>query len=249
MKRKVTKSFVPNLLTIANLFCGFTAIIYAFDGDLKKSVIFILLGAFFDALDGVFARLIGVASEFGGQLDSLSDVVTFGVAPSILAYNFYLVELKEVGIYLSAFPAMLGALRLARFNTQLKGFEDKEFFKGMPIPSNAAIICSFILFFEIYEHYLPKYTIVFLVTIPALLMISNVRFRNMPRPSPKNIKAKPLFFTLFFISFLLILFSGFKLLFPFMCLYLVFSTFFHIFSWIKKESTIETDFQEFLTRD
>lgn len=246
MKRKFTGSFVPNLLTVANLFCGFASIIYSFDGDLKRAAIFVVIGAFFDLFDGVFARLIGVASEFGGELDSLSDVVSFGVAPSVILYQFHFSSFGEIGIFLASAPAMLGALRLARFNTQLDSLDDKKYFVGFPIPASAMIIISYVYFFEIYKNYLPVDFVYLVSYLPALMMISNVQFINMPRPNLKNFKKRPVYYSVFFIIIMLVLGTNFKLFMPFMFLYLVWFTVKHIVEWFYLENTIETDFDEFI---
>lgn len=246
MKTKFTDSFVPNLLTIANLFSGFASIIYAFDGDFKRAAMFIVIGAFFDLFDGVFARLIGVASEFGGQLDSLSDVVTFGVAPSILLYTFHFHEFGEIGIFLSSFPALMGALRLARFNTQLDSLEDKKDFTGLPIPASAMIIVSYIYFFNFFDRYLPIEIIYFLCSFPPLLMVSNIKFINVPRPNIRNIKKRPLYYATFFLIIITIISSKFKLFLPFMILYISWFTIKHIANWIFTKSNDDSDFDEFI---
>src|SRR5947208_578205 len=146
---KITRSVIPSLFTVMNLFSGFIAIKTAFmDSDFEKAGWFIVLGALFDTLDGLMARLTHSASEFGVELDSLADVVTFGVAPSAIIYKLYFFQFETIGILIAALPAICGALRLARFNVQLVGF-DKDFFKGLPIPSAALLIVSYVTF-----HYL-----------------------------------------------------------------------------------------------
>jgi len=128
-KIKVTKSLVPNLLTLVNLFSGFAAIVYFAGGDFKRGALFILIAAIFDMLDGLVARLINAASEFGAELDSLCDVVSFGVAPSFMLYKMFFYQFSEFGILIAALPVLAGATRLARFNIQLRNLEDKIYFK------------------------------------------------------------------------------------------------------------------------
>ncbi|MDC1068538.1 CDP-diacylglycerol--serine O-phosphatidyltransferase [Candidatus Kapabacteria bacterium] len=246
MKQKFTSSFVPNLLTLGNLFCGFASVVYSFDADFKRAAIFVVIGAFFDLFDGVVARLIGVASEFGGQLDSLSDVVTFGLAPSILLYQFHFHEFGEIGILLSSVPALFGALRLARFNVQLDSLEDKKYFVGMPIPSSAMIIISYVYFNDIYINYISQNFIYLVTFMPPMLMISNVHFVNMPRPSLKNIKKRPFYFSLFFGIIVSVLATKFRLFMPYMVIYMIIATVKHIYNWINLDNTIEVDFEEFI---
>ena len=98
MKPRITRSIVPNLLTLANLFAGFLSIVYSSQGNYSSAAIFIFAAAVFDMLDGFMARLINAASEFGVELDSLCDAVSFGIAPSFLLYQIYFHELGELGI-------------------------------------------------------------------------------------------------------------------------------------------------------
>src|SRR5688572_22557737 len=140
------RAAIPSLFTVMNLFSGFIAVKTAMmDHDFVGAGWFILLGAIFDMLDGVMARLTKSASEFGVELDSLADVVTFGVGPSAIVYSLFFWQYEGVGLLVAALPAICGALRLARFNVQLVGF-DKDYFKGLPIPSAALLVISFITF-------------------------------------------------------------------------------------------------------
>lgn len=246
--RRVTRSFVPNLLTTANLFTGFASIVYASIGDFERAAFFILLGAFFDMMDGLTARLINASSEFGGELDSLCDVVTFGIAPSYLLYKIYFYQFDELGIFFASFPAIMGALRLARFNVQLSSFEDKKYFLGFPIPSSALIICSYLIYYHLDESISEssKTFLVFFVTIAtSLAMISTVKYRNIPRPSLKNIKQKPILNIGFILILVAIVISKGFLLFPFMLIYLVVSAILHIYKWLRKGDTLERSLEEF----
>lgn len=248
--RRVTRSFVPNLLTTANLFCGFASIVYASmpTPEYERSAFFILLGAIFDMMDGLTARMIKAASEFGGELDSLCDVVTFGVAPSYLLYNIYFNQYNELGIFISAFPAIMGALRLARFNVQLSSFEDKKYFNGFPIPSSALTICSYLVFFHLNPNYdeASKDFLIFTVTIlSSLAMISTVKYRNIPRPSLANIKAKPILHIGFIFVIIATIISQGYLIFPFMLAYLVLSAVLHIYKWLRQGNTLERSLEEF----
>lgn len=248
--RRVTRSFVPNLLTTANLFCGFASIVYASlpEPQFGRAAFFILLGAIFDMMDGLTARMIKAASEFGGELDSLCDVVTFGVAPSFLLYNVYYYQFNELGIFVSSLPAIMGALRLARFNVQLSSFEDKKYFNGFPIPSSALTIVSYIIFYHLNPDFdsSSKNVLILVVTIlSSLAMISTIKYRNIPRPSLKNIKEKPIIHIGFIIALIAMIISKGKLIFPFMLSYLVLSAVLHLYKWFRQGDKVERYIEEF----
>jgi len=134
---------LPNLLTTAALFCGFFAIVQAMKGHFEASAIAIFVAMVFDGLDGRVARLTGTQSEFGAQYDSLSDMVSFGVAPALLAYQWALMDLNKLGWIVSFIYCSGAALRLARFNTNI-GIVDKRFFQGLPSPAAAALIAGIV---------------------------------------------------------------------------------------------------------
>jgi CDP-diacylglycerol--serine O-phosphatidyltransferase len=174
------------------MFCGFMAIIDASSGEFIKAAWLIILAAGFDALDGVMARITKSSSEFGVEIDSLSDVISFGAAPAFLVYQVYLSQLGATGILLSSLPMVFGGLRLARFNTQLVGF-DKDHFVGLPIPMSALTISSFILNF--WREYTGLGTaasfLPFLVVLLSLLMVSKVTYDTLPKISRKAIEKEP----------------------------------------------------------
>jgi CDP-diacylglycerol---serine O-phosphatidyltransferase len=235
-KIRVTKSLVPNLLTLVNLFSGFAAIVYISNGDIKRGALFILIAAIFDMLDGLVARLINAASEFGAELDSLCDVVSFGVAPSFMLYKVYFSNFNEFGILFAALPALTGAARLARFNIQLTSLEDKVYFKGLPIPSAALTIVSFVLFVESYTFLNSEwitYFYAFIVLAVSYSMISTIKFDNIPRPSHKSFKQRPVVSIIFVIGLISSILSLGSLVFPFMLLYIVASTIRHLYHYIK----------------
>jgi CDP-diacylglycerol--serine O-phosphatidyltransferase len=116
------------------MFCGFLSILSASEGNINYAAWLIFIAAIFDALDGMVARLTNSSSELGVELDSLSDIVSFGAAPSFLLYKTYFYSMDVWGILISAAPLIAGGFRLARFNIQLVGFS-KSFFLGLPIPS------------------------------------------------------------------------------------------------------------------
>ena len=141
---------LPNLLTTGSLFAGFYGIIGAIDGRYQTAAIAVIIAAVLDGLDGRLARLTGTESEFGKQYDSLSDMVSFGIAPAIIVYQWGLVRLAEYGWawaklgWLAAFLyAVAAALRLARFNARSRT-TDRRYFEGLPSPSAAGLMMSMV---------------------------------------------------------------------------------------------------------
>ena len=134
---------LPNLFTLAALFSGFYAVVMAMNGRFEQAAIGIFLAAVLDSLDGRVARMTNTQSAFGEQMDSLSDMVSFGAAPALIMYEWALKGLGRWG-WIAAFIYCAGAaLRLARFNTNI-GIVDKRFFQGLPSPAAAALIIGFI---------------------------------------------------------------------------------------------------------
>ena len=134
---------LPNLFTIGALFAGFYAIVQAMNGRWEHAAVAVFIAMVLDGLDGRVARMTGTQSAFGAELDSLSDMVSFGVAPALIMYVFALKGLGKFG-WIAAFVYCAGAaLRLARFNTQLE-VADKRFFQGLPSPSAAALVAGFV---------------------------------------------------------------------------------------------------------
>ena len=188
---------IPSFFTLMNLLCGFGAITQIYEGRFDSAAWLILLAAFFDALDGMMARLTNSTSPFGVELDSLSDIVSFGVAPAFLVYVFGLKEFELLGLIISALPALCGAVRLARFNVNVEQSGDKpEYFCGLPIPVQAAAIVTLILTIE--ERALfsslsitPESLLIPVVAILAGLMVSSIPFDALPKPSAYYLKKHP----------------------------------------------------------
>jgi len=175
MKRGVY--ILPNLFTTGNLFCGFWAIISVFQEKYFYAAVAILLASVFDILDGKVARLSGASSKFGVQYDSLADLISFGIAPALLAYSWALRPYGRFG-WLAAFLFVVcGALRLARFNVQSSSGEVR-YFKGLPIPAAAAMIAfTILLYLRLIETGLVKdIVILVMIYILAFLMVSTIRY-------------------------------------------------------------------------
>jgi len=170
---------LPNLFTTGNLFCGFWAIISVFQEKFFYAAIAILLAAVFDVLDGKVARLSGATSKFGVQYDSLADLVSFGVAPAVLAFSWALREYGRFG-WLAAFLFVVcGALRLARFNVMSASGETK-FFKGLPIPAAASMIAlTILLYLRLVETgWVKDIVVLAMIYVLAFLMVSNMRYSS-----------------------------------------------------------------------
>ncbi|MCK9209775.1 MAG: CDP-diacylglycerol--serine O-phosphatidyltransferase [Ignavibacteriaceae bacterium] len=198
---KPTKRIFPNSFTSLNLFCGFLSILETAQQDYNLAALLIGAAAVFDALDGVAARITKSSSQFGVELDSLSDVVSFGVAPAFLIYEIGLNRLDTLGIIFAGVFLLCGAFRLARFNTQLVGFK-KEYFVGLPIPTAALTIAAYILVFA-NDNYLSSsynlYTVTLVLTL-AFLMVSRFRYETLPHFTKRGLKEKPFHFSFLAIS-------------------------------------------------
>lgn len=247
MKIRITRSIVPNLFTLMNIFMGFTAIIYISNNDFQRGALFILAAALFDSLDGVVARLLKSTSELGAELDSLCDAVSFGVAPAFMLYQVFFINYGNMGILISSFPALAGVVRLARFNVQLTGFEDKLYFRGLPIPSGALLIVSYIVFFHL-EGFLPEsyniYALSAVSAITSLVMVSNIRFDNLPRPTKKSFKKRPVVSVIFVIGLVACIATKGQLIFPFMIFIVFASSVRHFVLWLKQTREAPDDIDE-----
>ncbi|MDD3310606.1 CDP-diacylglycerol--serine O-phosphatidyltransferase [Pseudodesulfovibrio sp.] len=170
---------LPNLLTTASLFLGFLGLTWAIKGDYAACALCILASCVFDGLDGKVARITGTTSEFGVQLDSLADLVAFGVVPATMAYLWILNDFGRLGLMAAFLFMACGALRLARFNVQA-ATSSKKHFVGLPIPAAACTLATLVLFTEYvparYMHtVLPICTLV-LVYVLSFFMVSTIRF-------------------------------------------------------------------------
>lgn len=194
---KFPRTAVPSFFTLMNLFCGFLAITQIHDGQFIHACYLIVLAGFFDLLDGMVARLAQGQSLFGVELDSLSDVVSFGVAPSFLVYAFALGDFGVIGLIVSALPAMCASVRLARYNVT---FADStgDYFSGLPAPIHAFILVTFVLTASAPDNWMVQRglldeTVLFsVVFILGALMVTNVAFDGAPMPTASYLAAKPL---------------------------------------------------------
>lgn len=194
---------LTNLFTTAALFAGFYAIIAAMNGDFTHAAVAIFMAMVLDGLDGRVARMTGTQSAFGAEYDSLSDMVSFGVAPALISFTWVLSPLGKIG-WVAAFIYVVGAaLRLARFNTML-GVEEKRYFTGLPSPAAAAIIAG-VIWSANSQGIAPtdiSYLMMVLVPAVGLLMVSNIKYRSF---KDLDMKGKVSFFKLVAVVLVLVL--------------------------------------------
>ena len=171
---------LPNALTLCGMFSGFFAIVSAINGDFLYAAWAIVIANIFDGLDGWIARLTNTSTRFGIELDSLSDLVAFGVAPGVMMYKWVLSPFGRLGWAAAFLFVACGALRLARFNVQT-GAPGSKAFKGMPIPAAATILASIVIFYYDFWTGVPDKNAFFpIVTIVlALLMVSTLRYHGL----------------------------------------------------------------------
>lgn len=174
---------LPSLFTVANLFCGYACVVYSTRSDFDTAALFIGIAMILDTLDGFFARLTNSSSAFGVELDSLADVVSFGLAPAILAFTWGLWPLQRFGWAAGFLFVAAAAMRLARFNVQsatTTASSDKRYFVGMPSPAAASVIAATVFWYPYGLHErqtaLPALA---MVLVPAFLMVSTLRFRSV----------------------------------------------------------------------
>ncbi len=181
---------LPSLFTVANLFCGWACVVYAMRGQFETAAPFIGFAVVLDMLDGRIARMTGSTSPFGVEVDSLADLISFGMAPAALTFQWGLAPLGRLGWAIGFLYLTAAAVRLARFNIQRVA--DKRFFVGMPSPSAAGIPAATIYFYPyaITERG-PAIIALVMLIVPALLMVSTFRFRSMKTlnlAAPRNPK-------------------------------------------------------------
>ncbi len=190
---------LPNLITLSSMFSGFYSIIASFNSDYERAAWAVLIASIFDGLDGWVARMTHTATRFGIEIDSLADVISFGVAPGVLVYTWSLSSFGRVGWLGSFFLVACGALRLARFNVQL-GSTEKKHFTGLPIPAAAIMIATTVLAYQELIEILEKmnleglanvvgkdYWVLAMTFLLAGLMVSTITYHG---PKEANLKQR-----------------------------------------------------------
>lgn len=171
---------LPNLITMGGMFCGFYAILAAFNHLFEVSAMAIMAAGIFDFMDGKVARITNTCSDFGVQLDSLSDLLSFGVAPAVLIYAWALQPFGRIGWAAAFLFVMCSALRLARFNVQAATSESSHF-AGLPTPAAAGVLLSMVLVYYRFWDGLPEKSLFVMITtyFSAFLMVSSLRYRSL----------------------------------------------------------------------
>lgn len=193
------RSFIPNALTALNLVLGVSAIISTIDGAFSTAALLIVAALVADGMDGRVARYFKTSSDFGKELDSLCDVVSFGVAPAILAYVFVLHEYDLIGLLAAAAFATCGALRLARFNVNTGVV--KGYFMGLPIPASGCVIATYVML----GIKTPSWLVLALTVIFAYLMVSTIRYPDFKGKDGERIRIIPLVITVLVSGYILFL--------------------------------------------
>jgi CDP-diacylglycerol--serine O-phosphatidyltransferase len=180
MSEKLKKGIyiVPSILTCGNISCGYLSVISSINGNFTKAAWLLILSIAFDLMDGRIARLTKTTSEFGVQLDSLADLVSFGIAPSVMMYQVVLNSMGKIGITIAILFVLCSSLRLARFNAQVKYGVMHNSFIGLPTPASAGLLISFVLSYELFVA-VPGQALTF-KTIPILMKNMPIFFRTMP---------------------------------------------------------------------
>ena len=171
---------LPSMMTVSNLLCGYASVVYSTRGDFDTAAVLLGVAMVVDTLDGFFARLTHSQSAFGAELDSLADVVSFGVAPAILAFTWGLWPLGRLGWAAGFVYVTCAAMRLARFNIQGMAATDKRYFAGLPSPAAASVTASTVFLYP-WGLQDPRVAALALpmVLVPGFLMVSTIRFRSV----------------------------------------------------------------------
>lgn len=218
---KVKTNWVPSAFTVTNLFCGYLSVILSTGGRFIQAAWLIVAAAVMDTLDGKIARLTKMDSHFGVEYDSLADVVSFGMAPSILIYKAVFIHWGILGILISIGPLIFGSIRLARFNIRLKGFR-KEYFEGLPIPTAAVTLATFLVFnFHFWGYLRWEKICLFLVITLSVLMVTTIRYETFPNFSLQSGKQNRNKFMVVMGGVLLIIIFPQETFFPLATLYVL----------------------------
>jgi CDP-diacylglycerol--serine O-phosphatidyltransferase len=188
--RRRARSWLPSLFTLANMMCGFGAVLVAFRDHHALACLLIAFSIVFDITDGAVARLVGAVSPFGLQFDSLADLVSFGLAPPLLAFAVFSGDrdqLDPLGWVACFLWVACAAFRLARFNTTIDPTADKRYFTGLPSPGAAAVVLASVYAFDEQMQGRQRLWVLLVLAVPALLMVSTVRYRSFRSlVSPKS---------------------------------------------------------------
>jgi CDP-diacylglycerol--serine O-phosphatidyltransferase len=188
--RRRALATLPSLFTLGNMFCGFFAILVSIRGQYTLAAVLIGLSVLFDITDGAVARLVGAVTPFGLQFDSLADLVSFGLAPALLAFTLFSQgqdEWDPLGWVACFVWVACAAIRLARFNTTIDPTADKRYFIGMPSPGAAGVVLASVFAFGDQMQGRDRLWVLLVVLVPAILMVTTIGFRSFRSlVSPKS---------------------------------------------------------------
>ena len=182
---------LPSIFTLGNMFCGYACIVYSMRGEFATAAPFIGIAIVLDMLDGRIARMTGSTSQFGVEFDSMADVISFGMAPALMSFMWGLQPLGRLGWAAGFIFVAAAAVRLARFNIQA-GSVDKRYFVGMPSPAAAAVPAATVFMFPWgFQTYAEALPVLAMVIVPALLMVSTIRFRSFKNLDLQSRRSAP----------------------------------------------------------
>lgn len=187
---------LPSMFTMGNMFCGYACIVHAMRGELSTAALFIGFAFVLDMLDGRIARMMGTTSAFGLEFDSLADVISFGVAPAILSFKWGLEPLGQIGWAAGFLFVAAAAVRLARFNIQA-ATQDKRYFVGLPSPPAACVPAATVFAYPAgFQGYAEAWAVLAMVIVPALLMVSTIRYHSFKTLDLQSRRSYPVLFLL-----------------------------------------------------
>ena len=215
MKRK-PKHFIPNIITLANMFLGFLAIGLILKGDPLKAGVFVMIAGMLDVFDGKIARMLGIASRFGMEFDSMADTVSFCVVPSVLVYSLYVDGLHPlIGLLIAFMPLMFGTIRLAKYNINQDSGVSKSYTEGLTTPIAAITLFAYLYFnHEVHGDYGDPRTALMLVAAISVLMVSPIHFAKFPLLSFSSGRNNSILLVIFLLSVIGILWFWGLFLFP-----------------------------------
>ena len=233
-ERRPARYFIPNILTLLNMFLGFLAIGLILNNQPIKGGVFIIIAGLFDVFDGKIARILGISSRFGMEFDSMADTVSFCVVPSILVYSLYVDGLPPLlGGFISFIPLMFGTIRLAKFNLEEEPGKPKSYTVGLTTPIATITLFSYLFFnHQIDGDFGDPRTALMLVAGLSFLMISPIRFAKFPLFSFKSGRTNTILLLSFIFSMIILaIWQGFILM-PLIAVYIAWN----IINWLINPS-------------
>ena len=221
-QRRKPRHFIPNILTLLNMFLGFLSIGLILSGEPLKAGVFIIIAGLFDVFDGKIARMLGIESRFGVEFDSMADTVSFCVVPSVLVYSLYVTGLPPLlGGFIAFIPLMFGTIRLAKFNIEQEPGKPKSFTVGLTTPIATITLFSYVFFnHKIDGDFGDPRTALMLVASLGFLMLSPIHFVKFPLFSFQSGRTNSILLIVFILSMIgIVIWQGYFIL-PLMTIYI-----------------------------